>query len=158
MAEGIADALTARGTAMTNATVHTTIISTHPASTGHRSALLRAGVVVGVIAAAANTAVVIAARAADVPLAVGGESIPLLGFPMMTLVATVIGVVFAMVLSIRSSRPRRTFVVTTMVLTAITLIPDASADATAATKLVLMLTHLVAAAIVIPALANRLEQ
>ena len=43
-----------------------------------------------------------------------------------------------------------------MALTAVSLVPDVLADATAATKLVLGLTHLVAAAIVIPTLAKRL--
>jgi hypothetical protein len=45
---------------------------------------------------------------------------------------------------------------TTVALTALSLIPDAIADAAVETKGLLMLTHLVAAAIVIPALASRL--
>ena len=55
-----------------------------------------------------------------------------------------------------SVRPRRTFVSTTLVLTALSFVPDVLADAQASTKLTLMLTHVVAAAIVIPALASRL--
>jgi Family of unknown function (DUF6069) len=42
------------------------------------------------------------------------------------------------------------------VLTALSLVPDVAADAAAATKMLLMLAHLVAAAIVIPAIARRL--
>ena len=45
---------------------------------------------------------------------------------------------------------------TTVVLTALSLVPDAIADAATATKALLMVTHLVAAAIVIPAVARRL--
>lgn len=43
-----------------------------------------------------------------------------------------------------------------MALTALSIVPEVVVDATAGTKLVLALTHLVAAVIVIPALANRL--
>ncbi|WP_345482543.1 DUF6069 family protein, partial [Actinopolymorpha pittospori] len=52
--------------------------------------------------------------------------------------------------------PRRTFLRTTVVLTALSLVPDAIADASSPTKALLMLTHLVAAAIVVPAIARRL--
>ena len=48
-----------------------------------RPALWRAGVVSSIVAAAATTAVAAIARAADVPLAVDGESIPLLGFAQL---------------------------------------------------------------------------
>jgi len=44
----------------------------------------------------------------------------------------------------------------TVVLTVLSLVPDAIADAGPATRALLMLTHLVAAAIVIPAVARRL--
>ena len=97
-----------------------------------------------------------AARAADVPVAIGGEQIPLAGFAQLILVATVIGIVIATLLSTRSHHPRHSFVVTTAVLTAVSLVPDVLADATTASKLVLGTTHLVAAAIVIPTLAKRL--
>ncbi len=73
------------------------------------------------------------------------------------MVATLVGVVLAIVLARRATRPRRTFVVTTVVLTAVSLVPDVVADATTATRFVLALTHVVAAAIVIPALASRLS-
>jgi hypothetical protein len=43
-------------------------------------------------------------------------------------------------------------------LTALSLVPDAIADASTGTKLVLMLTHVVAASIVIPRLAARLHR
>ena len=56
----------------------------------------------------------------------------------------------------RACRPRSTFTRSTVVLTMLSLMPDVIADATPATKALLMLTHLVAAAIVIPAVARRL--
>ena len=43
-----------------------------------------------------------------------------------------------------------------MALTALSLIPDAIADANSTTKALLMLTHLVAAMIVVPAITRRL--
>jgi hypothetical protein len=47
-------------------------------------------------------------------------------------------------------------VATTLVLTGLSFLPDVFADAAAATKVTLVLTHVVAATIVIPALAARL--
>ena len=62
----------------------------------------------------------------------------------------------ARVLWTRARHPRHSFVVATVALTAVSLVPDVLADATTASRLVLGLTHLVAAAIVIPTLAERL--
>ena len=96
------------------------------------------------------------ARAADVPLAVEGEEIPILAFAELTLVGAALGIGIATLLGRWARRPRRTFVVVTMALTALSIGPDLSVDATAASKLVLALTHLVAAAIIVPAIASRL--
>ena len=52
--------------------------------------------------------------------------------------------------------PRRTFVVVTVALTALSLIAPLPLDADAATKLTLEIGHLVAAVIVIPVIARRL--
>ena len=59
-------------------------------------------------------------------------------------------------MSRKARRPRSTFIRTTVALTVLSLVPDVIADAAPATKALLMLTHLVAAAIVIPAVARRL--
>ena len=50
------------------------------------------------------------------------------------------------------------FVRITVALTALSLVPDLTADATTATIATLMLTHLVAAAIVIPVWRDRLAR
>jgi peptidoglycan/LPS O-acetylase OafA/YrhL len=133
--------------------------STQPASrqAGTTKRLWKAGAVAGVAAAAATTGFAALAEAADVSLKVSGESIPLFGFAQMTLVGAIIGTVLAVVLSHRARRPQHTFVVTTVVLTALSIIPDVSADAATSTRVVLALTHVIAAAIVIPALASRLS-
>jgi peptidoglycan/LPS O-acetylase OafA/YrhL len=118
--------------------------------------LWKAAGVAGIAASVATTIVAGVASAAGVSLDVGGQSIPLPAFAQFTIVGTIIGTVVAIVLSHRAGRPRRTFVVTTMALTLASIVPDVLADAHTATKLTLALTHVVAAAIVIPALASRL--
>ena len=56
----------------------------------------------------------------------------------------------------RSSRPRTHLSTVCVALTALSLVPDLTVSAGAATRVTLMLTHLVAAALVIQALASRL--
>jgi peptidoglycan/LPS O-acetylase OafA/YrhL len=140
--------------------VDTTTTTTSTTSNVSRatSPLWRAGVVSGLVAAAATTAIAAAADASGHALAVGGEQIPLLGFAQLTIVGALLGLALAAVINRRAVRPRRTFVITTVVLTAASLVPDAVADASALSKLLLMTTHLVAAAIIVPALARRLRE
>lgn len=110
----------------------------------------RSGLATGAVAAVVTTAVAVALRAAGVPLDIAGEEIPVLGFAQMVLLATAVGIVLA-----RRMR-RTTFVVTTVVLTVLSCVPDLTADTGTASKLGLILTHVVAAAIVIPRLARPL--
>jgi len=124
---------------------------------GTNRRLWKTGAVAGVSAAVATTVCAALAQAADVPLKVSGESIPALGFGQLTLVGAILGTILAVTLSRWARRPRRTFVTTTIALTALSIIPDVTADATTATQVVLALSHVVAAAIVIPALASRLS-
>ena len=119
--------------------------------------LLRSGLPAVLLAAVATTALAAAGRAAGTSLDMAGEPIPVLGFGVLTVVFGLVGVLLAVVLSRRSSRPRRTFLLTTAVLTALSLVPDALADVAGSTRALLMTTHLVAAAIVVPALARRLR-
>ena len=143
---------------MTATTLTTTTTTTRPEVESRSNRQLRRhGAVAGLTAAAATVGVAAVATAIGVPIEVGGESIPLVGFAQLTLVATLIGVVMASVMRRRAEHARRTFVATTLALTAASFVPDALADATAATKLTLVLTHVVAAAIVIPAIASRLS-
>ena len=143
-------------TASLTTTSTSTSATTNTSATTVRPSLWKPGLLAGLVAALATTTVVMVARVADVPVAVQGEQIPLAGFAQLTLVATVIGIVIARVLSTRARHPRHTFVVATVALTAVSLVPDVLVDATTACRLVLGLTHLVAAAIVIPTLAKRL--
>jgi hypothetical protein len=120
-------------------------------------ALAMTGVVAAAAASAATMIVAAAGHAAGISLDVSGAPIPVLGFGTLTAVFSLVGLVLAAVLSRTVRHPRRAFVRTTVVLTVLSLVPDVIADAGPATKALLMLTHLVAAAIVIPAVARRLS-
>jgi Family of unknown function (DUF6069) len=141
----------------TNSRTVTSIIGTDVASAaaGPRS-IWRPGVVAGLAAAAVATLIAVAARAADIPVAVGGETIPLMGFGQFTFVGALLGIGLAKCVTKRASHADRTFARATVVLTAVSIVPDALADATTATKVVLALTHVAAAAIIIPVLSHRL--
>jgi hypothetical protein len=140
------------------ATTVLTAPATHPpvSRPAATKQIRRTGVVAAVVAAVATSTTAAIASALGVSLHVGGQAIPVLGFAQVTFVAGLIGTVMAVVMSFRASRPRRTFVITTLALTALSFVPDVTADAHISTRLVLALTHVIAAAIVIPALATRL--
>jgi hypothetical protein len=133
-----------------------TAITAPDLSTGTNRHLLRTGIVAGLVASAATATTAAVAHAAGVSLEVGGKAIPLLGFAQMTFVMTLVGLAIAAVLSRRAQQPARTFVRATVGLTLVSFVPDVFADAAVSTRLVLALTHVVAAAIVIPALSSRL--
>jgi peptidoglycan/LPS O-acetylase OafA/YrhL len=119
--------------------------------------LWKTGAIAGVSASVATFAVGATAKALDVPIEVGGKAIPLFGFAQLTFVGAIIGTILAVRLSRRADRPRRTFVITTVALTLLSIVPDVLADTQTATRFTLALTHVVAAAIVIPALSSRLS-
>jgi hypothetical protein len=108
----------------------------------------KSGLGTAAVAAAVTTAVAAALRAAGVPLDIAGEEIPILGFAQMVLLFSVVGIVMA-----RHLR-RQAFLITTVALTVLSFVPDLTADTGTASKLGLMLTHVVAAAIVIPRLVR----
>jgi L-alanine-DL-glutamate epimerase-like enolase superfamily enzyme len=115
------------------------------------SRLIRVGALAGAIAAACTTVAAAIASAADVSLEVDATAIPVAAFTLWTIVGAVLGVVLARLLS-----RRRRFVVVTTIATGLSLVPAiASADDTA-TRAVLVGAHLLAAAIIIPALARPL--
>ena len=129
-------------------------------ATAPRTSTLGSLVVTGLAATAAASVatplVAAAGHAAGISLDIGVAPIPVLGFATLTAFFSVVGVVLAVVLSRLARHPRSVFVRTTVVLTALSLVPDVIVDAAVPTKALLMLTHLVAAAIVVPAVARRL--
>ena len=140
---------------MTTTTSAPGTVRTAPATSIRR--MLAAGVVATVVASAATASVAAAGNAAGISLDVAGAPIPVAGFATLTAVFSVVGLVLAAVLARFAKRPRTAFVRTTVVLTALSLVPDVLADAASGTKVLLMVTHLVAAAIVIPVVARRLS-
>ena len=130
-----------------------------PQSSPPRPTLWRTGAVAGLAAASATVVVAAVAHAAGVSLETApGEAIPVLGFGQLTLMCTAVGVLIARTLGRRARCPRSTFVRTTIMLTALSIVPDVILSAATSTKVTLVLTHLVAAVIVIPALARRLPE
>jgi hypothetical protein len=140
------------------ATPTTTIPTTNtiPTTESRHTPLWRSGALAGVAAAVATTAIAGVALAAQVPVAVEGEQIPLAGFAQLTLMCTAVGILLAKAMARWAAKPRRTFTAVAVALTALSIVPDLTMPATTATRIVLVATHLVAAAIVIPVIARRL--
>jgi Family of unknown function (DUF6069) len=136
----------------------------------HRSALATrplwlVGLAATVAGAAVTALVAAVASAADVPLEVASssdaapEAIPVSGVAVLVVICGIVGVVMALGTNRWATRPARAFVVATTVLTAVSLVtPLIAENATTATRVVLELNHLVAAAIIIPPIAYRLAQ
>ena len=124
-----------------------------------RPILWKAGLCAGLVAAAATVAVAGVAHAAGVSLETApGKAIPIVGFGQLTLFFTAVGVLIARCLQGRARSPRSTFIRTTVVLTALSVVPDVLLSAAVSTKMTLVVTHLVAAAIVVPALSARMPE
>jgi amino acid transporter len=136
----------------------TTTVNTTRSATSSIGALTRTGVAATATASAATMTVAAVGHAAGISLDIGGAPIPVTGFGVLTAVFSLVGLVLAVVLARKARNPYRTFVRTTVVLTVLSLVPDVMADAGPATKALLMVTHLVAAAIVIPAVGRRLAR
>ncbi|WP_020580057.1 DUF6069 family protein [Actinopolymorpha alba] len=134
----------------------TTTLNTTQIATPRFSALTMTGVAATTIASAATMTVAAAGHAVGISLDMGGAPIPITGFGVLTAGFSLLGLVLAVALARWARHPQRTFVRTTVVLTALSLVPDAIAPADSTTKALLMLTHLVAAVIVVPAIARRL--
>lgn len=136
----------------------TTVPATHaPAPARNVGSLLLTGSAAIVAAAVATALVAAAGQAVGISTAVSGAPIPPSGFAVMTVIFSVFGLVIAAALRRFSRQPRTAWLRTTVALTVLSFVPDLLADAAVATKVLLMLAHVVAAAIVIPALARRLS-
>ena len=135
-----------------------TSTSNAPTSTARTERLWPTAVVAGLVAAAGTTALAAIGHAAGASLEVGGEEIVLPAFAELTFVFSMVGLLIALGLRRWASNPRQAWVRTTVALTALSLVPDVLADASVATRVTLMATHVLAAAIVIPAVASRLDR
>jgi hypothetical protein len=135
---------------------HAAASSPTAAASRRTAPLWRPGGLAAIAAALATTVIAAVATSAGLSLEIGGEPIPLFAFTQLTLVFAAIGVMLAAALRHWAATPRRTFVGTTAALTVLSVVPDLVVSAAPSTRAVLMLTHLVAAAIVVPLVAGRL--
>lgn len=121
--------------------------------------LVGTGLLAAVVAATATTLVSALARSVGVDFEIpdGGDVIPLSGVAVVTATFSVVGVVLALALLRWSAHPATRFLQTTLVLTAISLVPPFSSGANAATVTSLVAMHLVAAAVMIPTLTRALR-
>jgi len=124
-------------------------------SATRRHPVLRATLASGIVAAVAVTTVAVAARGAGVPLAIDSEPIPVLGFAQMTLLGAVIGGLLAASLNRYSTQPRQWFLSAAVTLTVLSCVPSVALPPDIATKIVLVFTHVLAAAIIVPTLARQ---
>jgi hypothetical protein len=125
-------------------------------STGRRSIWLH-GIAAALVAAAVTTGAAAAASALGVSFEVEGEAIPLLGFAELTIIFSVIGVGVAAIIARKAAHPRQTWIRTASALVLLSFLPDATFGFDLPSALTLMGLHVLAAAIVIPAVASRLD-
>ncbi|HEV7658160.1 MAG TPA: DUF6069 family protein [Mycobacteriales bacterium] len=135
----------------------TATLTTPATTTATRPALVVPGLVAVAAAAVATVAIALVARAAGVGFVSAGEAIPPAGFAVMTAMLALPGLVLAAALRRWAARPRRTFVRIAVTLTVLSLAAPFVLRTDAASVVVLMVTHVVAAAIIVPAVARRLS-
>ena len=132
-----------------------------PGLTGrtHRPRGLAAtGFVATLATVAATTLAAALAQAVGVDFEIAdGEAIPLSGIAVVTGFFSAVGVLMAAAFLRRSARPSERFVWTAVSLTAISLVPPLLAGANTGTTIALVGLHVVAAAVMIPALARSLR-
>ncbi|MFE3999527.1 DUF6069 family protein [Nocardioides sp. YIM B13467] len=118
------------------------------------------GLVATAIAAVVTTLMALIAKAAGVDFGSSVGDVPLSAFPMLTIYCSLIGIIIAEVMIRVATMPRSTFQITMIVLTGLSLVPDVLPffEFDLAFVGVLCLTHIVAAAIVVPMIAGRMEE
>ncbi|WP_328771779.1 DUF6069 family protein [Streptomyces sp. NBC_00286] len=152
---------------MTATAPQTQTIAQSSSPSSIRSLATRPVWLVGVLATLAGAVVTevfgLIARGVGVPMdaaspgAKEAAEIPVGGFAGGVVFWSIAGIVLAVVLARWAKRPARTFVTITVALTALSLAGPAAAPHTAtSTQIVLAVSHVVAAAVIIPVLARRL--
>jgi len=118
------------------------------------------GLVATVVAAVATTVGAALARISGVTFEIpeGGEAIPTAGFATVTTALSLVGVGIALALARWSARPALRLAQVTVPLVGVSLVPPFAVGASARTSLTLAALHLVAAAIVVPALVRALPR
>jgi Na+/melibiose symporter-like transporter len=122
---------------------------------------------VGAVATGAVAAMLFSAvaRVIDIPLAASNsedtaaEVIPAWGFGFAVTLCGVLGVLFALACARWAKRPARTFTITAIVFTVVSFAsPLTAQNATTATRVALEVSHVLAAAVIIPLIAARMPR
>ncbi|MFE6646515.1 DUF6069 family protein [Nocardioides sp. NPDC057772] len=118
------------------------------------------GLVATAIAAITTTLMAVVAKAAGIDFGSSLGDVPLSAFPMLTIYCSLIGIIIAEVMIRVAKLPRSTFQISMIVLTGLSLVPDVLPIFEFDLTFVgfLCLTHVVAAAIVVPMVAVRMEE
>jgi hypothetical protein len=130
----------------TTFTAATTTGATQPSTAGRVT--WKRGLATAAVAAIGVTAIAGAFRAAGHALSVTDGPIPLMAFAQLVMLFAVVGIVIARHTS------RTTFYRVTVALTALSCVPDLALG-DGVSKAGLVLTHVVAAAIIVPRIARR---
>jgi len=129
------------------------------ATTTRRFPVLKAGSAAGAVAAMATTVIAVAAHSVGVSFADRtGQSIPWFAFAQLTFVGALLGVALAAGVRRRASQPRRTFTRAAWTLAVVSCVAPTLIGLSTAGAAALVVDHLVAAAIVIPAIAKQLSR
>jgi Family of unknown function (DUF6069) len=118
--------------------------------------IVKHGAIAVGIAAVVNVVAAIGAKAADVPLFAQGNEIPVVAFAAATLVAGSLGIGLAAAFN-KKANSAKIFLIITVGFTVASLASPLTADAKAATKILLGITHILPATIIIPTLAKLLK-
>lgn len=135
--------------------VTTATLSETAAQTATVHPLRRATVAAGLVGAAVTTVVAAVVHAVGVSFEIEGETIPLLGFAQMTFSGAVIGGLLLAGLNRWSRRARARFVQATVALTVVSCVPSIAMPDDTGSQVALVALHVLAAAIIVPALARR---
>jgi hypothetical protein len=135
-----------------------TTIATRPSSTVPSTGVWKTVAGTAVAAAAATEALVGLARVSGIDVAIQGSDLTPGGCTVMVLLCVVAGAGVLSAVRRWATHPRRTWIRVTVALTALSFVPDLTVpDTSAASRIVLMAAHVVAAVIVVPAVARRLS-
>jgi hypothetical protein len=135
-----------------------TAIAARPVRTSRSSGVWTTVGVATLAAAAATEALVALAGAVGTDVAIQGQELKAGGCAVAVLMCMVAGA--ALLAGVRrwSASPASTWTRATVALTALSFVPDLTVPDTAAgSRIVLMTAHVVAAAIIVPAVARRLR-
>ena len=137
----------------------TATVATTTTTTTRRFPLLKTGAAAGAVTAVTTTVLAAVARGVGVSFADStGAAIPLLGFTQVTFVCALLGVALAAGIRRRAAHPQRTFTRTAWTLAVVSCVAPTLIGLSASSVGVLMVLHLVAAAMIIPALSSRLPE